>query len=71
MTLKNVRETLGMTQTGLERSAKVPKGTVHDIESGRNGNPSLDICLKLTGALRKAGAKGVDIETLFSESRVA
>lgn len=72
MTLKPVRESLGLTQVELDRRAGLPRGTVNDIESGRNQNPSLSVCLDIVDALRRAGAKGVAVERLFgAESRAA
>lgn len=67
MTLPTLRQALGLSQVELDRRAGLTKGTVNDIESGRNGNPSFDVCLALTDALRRAGAKGVDIEMLFAK----
>lgn len=67
MTLKDVREALGLSQVELDRRASVPRGTVGDIESGRNANPTINVCGEIVTALRRAGAKGVDVESLFLE----
>lgn len=66
MNLKGVRQALGLSQVELDRLAKLPRGTVNDIELGRNDDPSLSVCVALTDALRRAGAKGVAVEGLFS-----
>jgi DNA-binding XRE family transcriptional regulator len=71
MTLKAVREVLNLSQVELDRRAKLPRGTVQDIESGRNQNPTVNVCSAIADALRKAGAKGVDIESLFVAGKVA
>lgn len=70
MTLQTVRQSLGLSQVELDRRAGLPRGTVGDIESGRNGNPSVAVCLQIAEALRRAGAKGVTVEGLFA-SKVA
>jgi DNA-binding XRE family transcriptional regulator len=70
MTLKTIREALGISQVELDRRAGLTRGSVGDIESGRNSNPSFSICVSIAEALRRAGAKGVDAEQLFA-SRVA
>jgi DNA-binding XRE family transcriptional regulator len=67
--LSTIRVALGLSQIELDRRAKLPRGTVNDIESGRNQNPGLSVCLAITDALRRAGAKGVDVETLFSSPK--
>lgn len=65
MTLKDARELAGLTQSALERNAGLTTGTVHDIESGRNANPSYQTVACLVLALRDAGLKGLTAETLF------
>ena len=69
MDLKGVRESLGLSQVGLDRLAGITRGTVNQIEAGQNENPSLAIALAITEALRNAGAKGVTVESLFTEGR--
>jgi DNA-binding XRE family transcriptional regulator len=71
MTLQSVRETLGLSQYELDRRAGLPRGTVHQIETERNQNPSVAVAAAITAALRRAGANGVSIESLFIESEVA
>lgn len=66
MTLKQVRETLGLSQHELDRRAGLDRGTVFALESGRNGNPSYAIVSAVTKALQRAGAKGVDTDSLFA-----
>jgi len=69
MTLKSVRESLGLSQVGLDRLAGLTRGTVNQIEAGHNENPSLAIALALTEALRNAGARGVTVESLFATAK--
>jgi DNA-binding XRE family transcriptional regulator len=69
MDLKAVREALGITQKDLDRRAGLKIGTVGDIESRRNENPGVRVAIKITRALQKAGALGVDVEGLFQNSR--
>lgn len=71
MTLKGVREALGLSQLELDRRANLAKGTIQDLESGRNQNPTIGVCVAVADALRRAGAKGVDVETLFVERKGA
>lgn len=65
MTLANVRTSLGLSQVELDRRSGLPRGTVGDIETGRNQNPSVTVCGAIADALRRAGAKGVNVESLF------
>lgn len=65
MTLKEARELTALTQSALDRKAGIPSGTVHDIESGRNANPSYGIVARLVLALQAAGLKGVTAEAIF------
>lgn len=65
MTLKDARELVGLSQAALERNAGLTSGTVHDIESGRNANPSYQTVASVVAALRDAGLKGLTAEALF------
>lgn len=60
-----------MSQLELERRAKLTRGTVNQIETEKNQNPSIAVCLAIVNALRDSGAKGVDVEVLFGSERVA
>lgn len=72
MTLTAVRESLDISQVELDRRAELPRGSVGDIEGGRNQNPSISVCLSIAAALRRSGAKGVTVEKLFANfERVA
>ena len=62
-----MREALGISQIELDRRAGLKRGTIQDIESGRSGNPNVRTAIRIAVALRKAGAKGADVEALFSE----
>jgi DNA-binding XRE family transcriptional regulator len=65
MTLKHAREALGWSQIKLDAQAGLPKGTVHDIESGRNDSPRWTVVAAITAALQRAGLKGVTAHSLF------
>lgn len=67
MKLQDVRQAMGLTQRELDRRAGLSRGTVRDIEAERNANPTIDVCVKIADALRRAGAKGVEIEALFGK----
>ena len=71
MTLKEIREALDISQVELDRRAGLTRGTVQDLESGKNSNPSVATADAIVQALRRAGAKGVDIEGLFIDRVVA
>ncbi len=61
MNLSAIRESLELSQIGLDAKAKLPKGTVHDLETKRNQNPSVRVALRLAKTL------GVTVERLFKE----
>lgn len=65
MTLKDARTLLGISQLRLDRAAGVAKGTVNDIESGRNERPSHETVIRIVRALRELGLAGADSEQLF------
>lgn len=67
MKLKDLREALGISQLELDRRAGLTQGTVRDIENERNANPTINVCVRIADALRRAGAKGVEIESLFGK----
>jgi len=71
MRLQDIRSAMAISQIGLDRRANLPRGTTNDIESGRNLNPSLSVCVAIADALRRAGAKGVEVETLFIGTQAA
>jgi len=60
--LASLRHTRGLTQEALARSAKVPRSTVANLESGA-GNPSLVVLVKVAQAL------GVPIDELLASPR--
>lgn len=68
LSLKDVRESLGISQSELERRASLSRGTVGDIEAERNENPTVAVALAIVEALRRAGAKGVTVESLFGKA---
>lgn len=70
MTLPTIRKALNLSQAELDRRAGLPIGTVNQVETGRNQNPTIGVCSAIARALREAGAPGVEIEDLFSSSKV-
>lgn len=66
LTLRHARELLGdLTQSALEDEAGVARGTVHDLEMGRNKRPSYETVTRVVRALRRLGLAGVTAEQLF------
>lgn len=65
MTLAEARELAGLNKSDLDEKAGLPKGTTHDLESGRNRRPAHDVVTRIVRALRKAGLQGVTAEQLF------
>lgn len=65
MTLAQARDLVGLMQTELDRRAGLPAGTTHDLESGRNKNPSYFIVVRVVRALRDAGLVGIQAEQIF------
>lgn len=59
--LKQLRESLGITQMELARRSGVRQSTICDIEVGRTKGPTLRIAAKLATAL------GVPVQALVSE----
>jgi DNA-binding XRE family transcriptional regulator len=59
MNLESIRKQRLLSQTQLDDAAGLRRGTVHDIEHGRSGNPSWETVSKLSKAL------GVTPEELF------
>lgn len=68
MTLQTLRQSLGISQVELDRRAGLPRGTINDIETGKNQNPGVAVCIQIAEALRRAGAKGVTVESLFARA---
>lgn len=65
MELRQARELLGISQLELDRESGLPKGSVNDIEAGRNRRPSHDTVIRIVRALRRRGLQGADSEQLF------
>lgn len=70
MTLKEAREAVGLSQSALDRLAKVSKNTVHDLEKGHNQDPAFSVVEGIIGALRRAGLKNITAEQIFSTKGV-
>jgi XRE family transcriptional regulator, regulator of sulfur utilization len=60
--LLNLRQVRKLTQEALAKSARVPRSTIANLESGA-GNPSLGVLLKVAGAL------GASIDELLASPR--
>lgn len=65
MTLQEARTLLGISQVRLDRAAGLAKGTVNDIECGRNERPAHETVVRIVRALREFGLAGANTETLF------
>lgn len=65
MELRQARELVKLTQSDLAQRAGLERGTIHDLESGRNRKPSWDTVFRVTKALQAAGLAGVTPEQLF------
>lgn len=65
MTLEHARKLLRLNQRDLERAAGVCRGTVHEIENGRNKRPSYDTVVRIVSALQRHGLPGITAEQLF------
>lgn len=59
MNLELARKIKGFTQTDLDEAAGLTRGTVSDIERGKNKNPSWETVAKIAKAI------GVSPEDLF------
>lgn len=70
MNLKEAREAVGLSQLQLDKAAGLNNGNVHDIESGRNGNPNWTTVHGIVTALRKKGLKGLKAEDIFPVAEV-
>lgn len=51
MNLEKIRQEKGFSQRGLDLACGFRVGTVNDIESGRNGNPSWDVVRRIAKIL--------------------
>lgn len=65
MHLAEARRLTGLSQGGLEDAAGLPRGTVTDIERGKNKNPSHGIVTLIIRAFRERGLEGLTAEELF------
>lgn len=59
------RRLLGISQHQLDKEAGLPKGTVHDLESGRTVKPSHETVVRIVRAMRRLGLHGVTGEDVF------
>jgi DNA-binding XRE family transcriptional regulator len=51
--LRAARKRAGLTQSQLDTAAGLPAGSVSDIETGRNANPSHDVAVRIVLAIRE------------------
>ena len=65
VTLPEARRLTNLTAAQLEDLAGVSRGTVVDIERGKNTNPSHAIVTKLVRALQGRGLAGLTANELF------
>jgi transcriptional regulator with XRE-family HTH domain len=65
MTLSEARRLTGLTQAQLDDAAGLTRGTVTDIERGKNANPSHVTVTKILRALHHRGLSGLTAEDLF------
>lgn len=65
VTLNEARRLTSLSQSQLDDLAEVSRGTVADIERGKNKNPSHETVTKITRALQQRGLAGLAVEELF------
>lgn len=65
MDMATARKALKWSARELDKRAGLPRGTVQDIESGRNANPSWSIVAAITAAFNAAGLAGITAHDLF------
>lgn len=65
MTLPQVRELTGLTQSELARRAGLTRQDIYDIESGNNQRPSWQVVGKIVQAIRDSGMPGLQPEQIF------
>lgn len=65
MTLPEARRIAGLTQSALDDAAGISRGTVADIERGKNKSPSHEIVTRIMRAFRERGFMGLSVEELF------
>jgi predicted transcriptional regulator len=63
--LRTLRLIVKLTQFQLDDLAQIPRGTVADIERGRNRSPSHAIVTKLVRAFSRLGVESLTGEHLF------
>lgn len=68
MTLVEARRVTELTQAQLDELAGVSRGTVADIERGKNANPSHETVTLILRALQSRGLTGLTAEELFPVS---
>lgn len=65
MTMAEARGLAGLTQSELARRVGVSRGTIYELESGRNQRPAWELVGRIVAALRDAGLRGLTAEQLF------
>lgn len=65
MSLSHARKLANVSQSELDRLAGLRKGTVQQLEAGRNKRPAYETVVRITRGLRKAGLAGITAEELF------
>jgi transcriptional regulator with XRE-family HTH domain len=64
------RKSVRLTQQQLARAAGCKKGTISDLEKGRNLNPSHELVVHVFQGLVRNGLSGVSMDELFGVSDV-
>ena len=68
--LKLARKAVGLTQMQLAEMAGCKKGTISDLEKGRNHQPSHDCVVRIFQALIRNGLSDITMEQLFPVSDI-
>lgn len=63
--MNDARRLTGLTQIQLDDRANLTRGTIADIERGKNKNPSHETVTRIIRALHAAGLAGVSAEDIF------
>lgn len=65
MDLREARRLTKLSQLQLDELAGIPKGTVADLEQGRNKRPAFETVVRIVRAIRRRGLSGIEAEELF------
>jgi transcriptional regulator with XRE-family HTH domain len=65
------RKSVRLTQQQLARAANCSKGTISDLEKGRNVHPSHELVVHVFQGLVRNGLSGVSMDELFGVPDIA